>query len=267
MICSSLYCLGLVGDPLDVLGTNDRDGLDNSVDGFDCLASFFLNWLRLHGRSWFLNRRSCCGDYVFDLRGGLLLIRFNRLLLDGWGFPVFVRLCGHIGDFGLVARDWRRGGSLFLAPSEQLFDFFVVLLAEHACSFLPLQQQVVSCRYVVEAVPFDFLLRLRCVDSVVFVEHAHNFGVNRDGFFADVDRRRVRRLVLAHGVPGVSPDVIDGESLGWVRVQDMVDQILCRLREEARHLVLGLDNFLVQLLCVLVLEGQVSAHHRVQNHA
>lgn len=101
---------------------------------------------------------------------------------------------------------------------------------------------------------------------MVFFEHSDNFWVDWDRFLADVDRRGVGWLVLAHGVPGVCSDIIDRESLRRVRIQDMVDQILGLLGEEARHLVLRLDDLLVEFLRILILEGQVPAHHRVQDH-
>jgi hypothetical protein len=61
--------------------------------------------------------------------------------------------------------------------------------------------------------------------------------------------------------------VFDRKAQSGVRVQDVLDQILCLLRKKTRHLVLGFYNLLVELLCVLILERQIPADHSVQNDA
>lgn len=120
----------------------------------------------------------------------------------------------------------RRGRWTFLASAQQLLNVLVILLAEHAGPLLPLEEQIVRSCDIIEAVPFDLLLGLVCVDIVVVDQHAHDLSIDRDGFLAEVDRRRVRWLVLADGVPRVVSNILDRVALRRVRIQDIADQVL-----------------------------------------
>jgi len=90
---------------------------------------------------------------------------------------------------------------------------------------------------------------------VIFDKHAHDLRVDRNGLLAEVDGWRVRWLVLADGVPRVIPDVLYRVPLGRVWVQNVADQVLGLLRQESWHLILGLDDLLVEFLSVLILKG------------
>lgn len=68
-------------------------------------------------------------------------------------------------------------------------------------------------------------------------------------------------------VPLVRSDIADLEPLLWVSVQDLLDQVLRRLRYETRYQVVAVYDFLVQLACVRVFERQVAAHHGVEDDA
>ena len=124
----------------------------------------------------------------------------------------------------------RRGRWSFLAPPQELLDVFIVLLAEHASSLLALEEEVVCRGDVVEPIPLELLLRFVSIYVVIINEHAHDLRVNRNRFFSEVDRRRIRWLMLADGVPGVIPNVLDRVALGWVWIQDVTDQVLGLLR-------------------------------------
>ena len=146
----------------------------------------------------------------------------SLLLLSGCRRLSFGRL---LASRVVRLRCGRRRRSLF-PPPQQLLHVLVVLLAEHPRSLLALQEQVVRRCDVIEAISFDFLLGLACVDIVVVDEHVHDFGVDGDGLLAQVDGGRVWRLVLADGVPGVVTDVRNRVSLGRVGVQNVTDQVL-----------------------------------------
>ena len=65
---------------------------------------------------------------------------------------------------------------------------------------------------------------------MVLNEHPHDLCIDRNGLLAKVDWRCVRWLVLVDGVPRVVTDVLDAESLGRIRVQNVIDQVLSMLR-------------------------------------
>ena len=110
-----------------------------------------------------------------------------------------------------------RRGSL-LPPAHQLLHILLILLAEHTCSLFTLEQQIVGCCDVVKSVSLNFLLGLRSVNAVVLYQHANNLLVDWDRLVAQVDRRRVGRLMLVDGVPGVRPDILNREPLRRVRI-------------------------------------------------
>lgn len=98
-------------------------------------------------------------------------------------------------------------------------------------------------------------------------EHLHYFWIDRDLFFAKVNWWSVWWLVLANRIPGMRSDVFNRKAQCRIRVQDVLYQILCLLRKKTRHLVLGFNNLLVEFLCVLILERQITANHRVKDDA
>ena len=271
-------CHWLVWDAFSVLRRHHRDGLDDAdivVIGLELLGVFYLG-CRLDRSRRFLNLRvtprrlNCHGplrspDTPWALLSRLLCLRCRRHVSSLW-----LGLLGAIGGLLQVFLACGGGGCRrrsFLPSAQEFLNFLVVLLSEHSSSFLAFEEKIVGGGDVVEAVALDLLLGLGCIDLVVADKHAHDLGVDGDGFLAEVDGRRVGRLVLADGVPGVGPDIFDGEALRRVRIEDVRYQILSVLRQKRRHLVLSLDDLLVQLLRVLVLERQVSADHGIENDA
>ena len=69
------------------------------------------------------------------------------------------------------------------------------------------------------------------------------------------------------GIPRVIANILDAESLGRVRVQDIVDQISGMLREERRFFVFSLYDLLVELLRILVFKRQIAADHGKEDDA
>ena len=65
----------------------------------------------------------------------------------------------------------------------------------------------------------------------------------------------------------MSSDITYLEPLLGVGVQNLLDQVLRRLRYEARNQVVAVYDLLIQLARVRVLKRQVAAHHRIQNDA
>ena len=108
---------------------------------------------RCHGSGWFLDdtfsasswsllKSTCSGTIVHLLLLLGLLLRTTDIGLD-WSRSISLRnlgrlvsrlpLCGRGRCFGVL--HWRGRGT-FLASSKKLFNILVVLLAEHACTFL-----------------------------------------------------------------------------------------------------------------------------------
>ena len=57
------------------------------------------------------------------------------------------------------------------------------------------------------------------------------------------------------------------QSLIRVRLQDLVDQVDTLGGQSLRHLELATQDFLVELGCGFVFEGQVAGHHSKKDHA
>jgi len=140
------------------------------------------------------------------------------LLVRSWGLA-----------FGGLLASWvvrRRGGcrrrSLF-ASSKEFLHIFVVLLAEHASSLLPLQEQVVGRGDIIEAIFLNLHLGFVCIDVMVVDEHAHDLGVDRDRLLTEVNWRRVWWLVLTDLVPWMVSDILDWEALGRVRIENIAN--------------------------------------------
>ena len=117
---------------------------------------------------------------------------------------------------------WRRA---FLPAAQELLDIFVVLLAEHASSFLPLKKEIVGRCDVVEPIFLDLLFSFCSVNLMVIDEHTHDFSIDRNRLFSEVDRGRVGWLMLVDGVPGVVANVLDRVALSGVRVEDVSNQV------------------------------------------
>ena len=164
-------------------------------------------------------------------------------------------------NLGLL-RNWSGRRTLFTS-SQKLLDILVILLAEHSSTLFALEQQVVGRGYVVESVSLDFLLSLCSLNVVILYERANDFGVNRNWLVPQVDWWRVRRLVIVDRIPWVVPDVLNRVALCRIWIQNVLYQVLSVFRQKARHLVVRLDDLLVEFLRVLVFEWQVATDHRV----
>jgi len=266
----------LVRDSFDVLRRNNCHGLDyaNLLLLFrDALTVDFL--LLGRGRSWMgYCSRGLLDDALtaalrfviestiswarihYCLLGLLILLR--RATLNGsWRVALrslcrFIRYRDLCRRVAVLSRGRRRP---FLSPAQKLLNVLIVLLSEHASTLLPFEKKIIGRRDVVKSVPLNFLLCLRCLYTVIFDEHADNLWIDGDRLIAKINRRSVGRLVLMDSVPRVVPDVLNREALRRVRIQNVADEVLCLLRQETWHLVVCLDNLLVQLLGVLVFEG------------
>ena len=119
---------------------------------------------------------------------------------------------------------------LFFLAGHHLFQLIFVLLAENASSLLSLGDEVVARGQIIEPIFLQVGLALVQIDVVVLLEQLHDLGVDRDLVPPNKDTNFLigRHLI----VPGMSSDVLDGESLSGVRIQDAVDQVLGLLGEE-----------------------------------
>lgn len=104
--------------------------------------------------------------------------------------------------------------------SHQLFYIVLVLLPQDARTLFAFQQQVVSCRDVVELVSFDLLLSLRWFYVMVFLEYRRDLRIDRYRLLPEEYRRGIGRLMLNLSVPGVSTDVSNCKSLFRIRVKN-----------------------------------------------
>ena len=245
---------------LDSTGTGRREHLDR--DGLQGLGCPFLiavlcgdnrhDFLLGH-HGWF--DRHCLGFFGHYRCFGLAL-RFLSFCRDRWcfdrrDFPYFLR--------GLLP--W-----LFLAI-EKFFYLVVVLLTENCSALFSFEKQVVGGGEVIESIFLNFVGHLFRIQVVVFLERCQDFLLDGNRVPPDDHTGRVGRLMLNLVVPGVSADVLDCVALFRVGVQDFCYQILTLGREEIGYLIFGLDDFLIQLLRVLVLKWQVATNHSVENHA
>ena len=82
---------------------------------------------------------------------------------------------------------------------------------------------------------------------------------------ADNDALHLARLRLL--VPFVRANLLDRVSLGWIRVEDLLDEVSARFADDARNKVVATQYLLVQLARVWILERQVAARHSVQDDA
>ena len=208
-------CLGFVWNPLHVLRGDHRDSLDYALHR---LFLFYL--VHRNGSCWFGNssRIGLCLHFRSLTRALLCLLSCLGSLLD-WCWRIscdsFHWLCGLgvlLSGRRVYSGHWSWRRSLF-APTQELFDVFVVLLAEHSSAFLPFQKQIISCRDVVKPVSLDLLLSLCLFNIVIFDEHAHNLLVNRNGLFSKIDGGCVRWLVLVDCKPWMVSNILDCESL------------------------------------------------------
>lgn len=149
--------------------------------------------------------------------------------------------------------------------AHHLFELVFVLLTEDAGSLLSLRNQVVRRGVVVESVSLHVRLALFHVDIVVLFEQLEDFRNHGDDVAAHDDALLLVRLNLV--VPRMGSDVFDGEPLGGIRVQNQIDQVFGLLAEETGHFVVGLQDFLVELLSVLVLEWEITTHHGIKYNA
>jgi hypothetical protein len=68
-------------------------------------------------------------------------------------------------------------------------------------------------------------------------------------------------------VPWVLANLIDLNSMVWIRVEDLTNHIFCLLREKIRKIILSIEDFLVEIGCFLVLERKIAAEHGVKYNA
>lgn len=61
--------------------------------------------------------------------------------------------------------------------------------------------------------------------------------------------------------PRMSLDLLRSESLIRVSLHNPVEKILAITRDAFRHLELSTENFLIELVCIFVFEGQVAGDH------
>lgn len=97
------------------------------------------------------------------------------------------------------------------------------------------------------------------------MKQLHDVAVDRNVVLAYDDPTFLLWLDLI--VPGVVSDIFNGKALSGVRIKDHGDQVLGIVRKKAGHLVVCLEDLLVQLFGVLIFEWQVSADHCVQDYS
>lgn len=134
-----------------------------------------------------------------------------------------------------------------------MLQFILVLLTENACSFLAFLDKVVGGRQLVEPVALDVGFALFYIDSVVALEELKDGLVDGDGVRSnDYSWLFVGRYLV---VPGVVANVLNRVPQGGVGIQDLRDEILGVVAEEAREFVVSFEDLLIKFFCILVFEG------------
>lgn len=66
-------------------------------------------------------------------------------------------------------------------------------------------------------------------------------------------------------VPGVIPDLFNGESLLWISVQNSEEQTPCIITDKARNVKVSIHNLLVQDGGVSIFEREEPAYHCIED--
>ena len=74
-------------------------------------------------------------------------------------------------------------------------------------------------------------------------------------------------LGLVEAVPGVLLQAFDVDALAWISYENLREDVFGVCGEELWQRILSVHDFLVQVRSLLVLEGQVAAEHRVEDHS
>ena len=77
--------------------------------------------------------------------------------------------------------------------------------------------------------------------------------------------REVVVLRLVHLVEWVPTDSVNVDSLFWVSLKNLTDDVLGVGRQELGQRVVGGEDFLVKIRRFLVLKREVAANHSVKN--
>ena len=109
------------------------------------------------------------------------------------------------------------------------------------------------------------MLALVRVDLVVSLQDLQDVVVHLNRINSYDSASLFVRLHLV--VPRMISDVLYGESLDRIRVENEGDQVFGFLTEERGQFVVSTEDLLVKLLGVLVLKRQVAADHCVENDA
>ena len=127
-----------------------------------------------------------------------------------------------------------------------------------------LQQKVVDGRHLIVLVPIE------TGRGVVLLEPIPLEVAQQRGFYRNLIFAHNQSLVGAHRlvllVPVMLLDLLGSQSLVWVRLHDLVEQVLARFRYPLWHLELPTEDLLVELVRVFVFEWQVSSNHGEQDH-
>lgn len=153
--------------------------------------------------------------------------------------------------------------SLLLFFTHHLFELVFVLLSEDACSLLSFGNKVVRSGQIVEFVPLDIVFASFDVNLVVLVEKLHDVHVDWNRVLTY--NYAILFIWIHLVVPWMASDVFNCSPLGRIRVEDNIEEILCFITQETWHLIVCLEDLLVQLLSVLVLKRKISTDHSIQN--
>jgi len=137
-------------------------------------------------------------------------------------------------------------------------------------SLLPLQKEVISRSYLVVFVVLnvgDGLVQVTVWTDTrggkAVLDLAQELFDHRHSVFANHNALHFYGLHLS--IPLVSANVSDHESLLWVSVEDLSDEVFSRLRDDTWDQVIAVQDLLVELACVWVFERKVPTSHGVKD--
>ena len=164
----------------------------------------------------------------------------------------------------------RERGALFsllkLGQSVNLFiiKVFEVLIRDLAKLFMSLKQQVVWSCHMIMFVGVDTFY------SVIFLEVILDQEIQDldiDGNLRKTDKNSTSDFLMRDLVePRVLPNVRDLKALFWVSIKNICNEISWILWHKLRNSIISIEDFLVEICCVGVFEGKVTANHRKKDY-
>lgn len=116
---------------------------------------------------------------------------------------------------------------------------------------------------MVVPVVLDRLDQALCAEAELFLQLLHDLHVDVLKVSCRTEASALRLIQL---VPGMVPDLFHANSRVRISVEDLGDEVLRIFREELRHAVVCVKNFLVEIARFLILEGEVATEHGIEDH-